>query len=149
MRIIGRLDDLPLAQLAKWIAMRQCECGGGFNGRPNKLVDSCYSWWIGSAARIIADHLAITPFWNEKALSDYVVNCCQGADGGFADRPGSRVDSFHTLYALAGVAVAGGRDLGPEAGVTLPEFDPLIPCPKVLADQMRQYFRSKGELTAA
>jgi protein farnesyltransferase subunit beta len=149
MSILGRLDDLPLAAMARWIAMRQCECGGGFNGRPNKLVDSCYSWWIGSPARIISEHLKIPPFWNEKALSEFVANCCQDVRGGLGERPGSQSDAFHTLYALAGVGIAGGRDLGPESGVTLPEFDPLIPCPTVLADQMRMYFRSKGEITTA
>lgn len=26
---------------------------GGFNGRPNKPIDSCYSFWIGSTLKIL------------------------------------------------------------------------------------------------
>lgn len=26
---------------------RQMECEGGFQGRTNKLVDGCYSFWVG------------------------------------------------------------------------------------------------------
>lgn len=35
--------------LRRWLAMRQLAYEGGFNGRTNKLVDSCYSHWVGSA----------------------------------------------------------------------------------------------------
>lgn len=31
--------------LAKWLCERQTS-KGGFNGRPEKLPDVCYSWWI-------------------------------------------------------------------------------------------------------
>lgn len=34
--------------LAKWLCERQTN-KGGFNGRPEKLPDVCYSWWIYSA----------------------------------------------------------------------------------------------------
>jgi protein farnesyltransferase subunit beta len=65
MKLLGRLDELDLPKLARWIATRQLEFSG-FCGRAHKLVDCCSTWWIGSAARIIADHLEITPFWNER-----------------------------------------------------------------------------------
>lgn len=31
----------------KWVAHRQMKCEGGFQGRSNKLVDGCYSFWQG------------------------------------------------------------------------------------------------------
>ncbi|KAK7194415.1 farnesyltransferase beta subunit [Novymonas esmeraldas] len=37
------------APLRRWLAARQLQCEGGFNGRTNKLVDSCYSHWIGAS----------------------------------------------------------------------------------------------------
>jgi protein farnesyltransferase subunit beta len=43
----GHMD---VANLRRFCAMRQLEFEGGFCGRTNKLVDSCYSFWIGSAA---------------------------------------------------------------------------------------------------
>lgn len=27
--------------------------GGGFRGRSNKLVDGCYSWWVGGGIPVI------------------------------------------------------------------------------------------------
>ncbi|KAG5501903.1 hypothetical protein JKF63_04173 [Porcisia hertigi] len=37
------------ASLRRWLAARQLNYEGGFNGRTNKLVDSCYSFWVGAA----------------------------------------------------------------------------------------------------
>lgn len=38
-----------LSSLRRWLAARQLKFEGGFNGRTNKLVDSCYSHWVGTA----------------------------------------------------------------------------------------------------
>lgn len=38
--------NLPL--LLKWAASRQMDVEGGFQGRTNKLVDGCYSFWVGA-----------------------------------------------------------------------------------------------------
>jgi protein farnesyltransferase subunit beta len=142
MKILGRLGELRLARLARWIATRQLEFSGGFCGRANKLVDSCYTWWVGSPARVIADHLGVPPFWNERAVARYVLQVAQGADGGFCSRPPAQPDPFHTLYALAGLCVCGGRATG-EEGRLLPEVDPLVPCPRELVERMRAYFRAR------
>ncbi|EPY27171.1 protein farnesyltransferase subunit beta [Angomonas deanei] len=40
---------IDLHRLRRWLAARQCVFEGGFNGRTNKLVDSCYSYWIGGS----------------------------------------------------------------------------------------------------
>lgn len=34
--------------------------GGGFRGRTNKLVDGCYSWWVGGLFAMIEDVMGIT-----------------------------------------------------------------------------------------
>lgn len=39
--------------LAEWLASRQLEDMGGFNGRINKLIDSCYSFWVGACFELI------------------------------------------------------------------------------------------------
>ena len=44
--------------LVGWLVERQNRQDGGLNGRPEKLSDVCYSWWILSALRILdAIHL--------------------------------------------------------------------------------------------
>ena len=44
---------------------------GGFNGRPDKLSDVCYSWWIYASLKIIGKET-----WIDKdALKKYNLNC--------------------------------------------------------------------------
>lgn len=44
------LTNNQLEKMKRWLLFRQ---EGGFNGRPNKPVDTCYAFWIGAALRII------------------------------------------------------------------------------------------------
>jgi protein farnesyltransferase subunit beta len=39
----------------RWSVLMQGEAmeGGGFRGRSNKLVDGCYSWWVGGGIPVI------------------------------------------------------------------------------------------------
>jgi len=46
---------LNLAKFLRWLVWMQGEPAeiGGFRGRSNKLVDNCYSWWIGGSLAIV------------------------------------------------------------------------------------------------
>ncbi|KAK3183554.1 hypothetical protein Dsin_030840 [Dipteronia sinensis] len=46
MILINEVDRLDLATLLDWVVFRQ-GMEGGFQGRTNKLVDGCYSFWQG------------------------------------------------------------------------------------------------------
>jgi protein farnesyltransferase subunit beta len=139
MKLLNRLDDLNLNQLVRWIATRQLEFSGGFCGRAHKLPDSCYTWWIGSTAKLIAEHLGIPSFWNEDGIAKFVLRIFQDITGGFTSRPPVRVDAFHTLYALAGLCACGRK----QEDVELPELDTLIACPKELMERMKAYFQAQ------
>jgi prenyltransferase beta subunit len=39
---------------AHWLSHRQMKWEGGFQGRTNKLVDGCYSFWQGAAGAVLA-----------------------------------------------------------------------------------------------
>ncbi|WWD21152.1 hypothetical protein CI109_105634 [Kwoniella shandongensis] len=41
----------------RWSVLQQGEAieGGGFRGRTNKLVDGCYSWWVGGAIPVVEE----------------------------------------------------------------------------------------------
>ena len=41
----GKADALDLHSFLKWAVFKQMSHEGGFQGRANKLVDSCYSFW--------------------------------------------------------------------------------------------------------
>lgn len=44
---------LRTADVRRWLSARQLRFEGGFNGRTNKLVDSCYSFWVGAAHALL------------------------------------------------------------------------------------------------
>ena len=50
--IAGRLDLVDRDRLAGWLSERQLK-NGGLNGRPEKLEDVCYSWWVVSSLAMI------------------------------------------------------------------------------------------------
>jgi protein farnesyltransferase subunit beta len=70
----GGADGEPtidLGRLARWlIHLQEPVFGlGGFRGRTNKLVDGCYSWWVGGCFDLLAalgvPTLAIVPTVDE------------------------------------------------------------------------------------
>ncbi|ORC87523.1 protein farnesyltransferase [Trypanosoma theileri] len=52
--------------LRRWLASRQMKFEGGFNGRTNKLVDSCYSYWVGASHVLMGVGEAYARFFTQK-----------------------------------------------------------------------------------
>ena len=50
--ITGHLHKIDADLLGWWLAERQLP-SGGLNGRPEKLPDGCYSWWVLSSLAIL------------------------------------------------------------------------------------------------
>jgi protein farnesyltransferase subunit beta len=53
MLLLGEENKLDLNRLAEWLCNRQLSEEGGFNGRINKLVDSCYNFWQGASFEML------------------------------------------------------------------------------------------------
>jgi prenyltransferase beta subunit len=67
---------------------RQMRFEGGFHGRPNKLVDGCYSFWVGGVFPLLHKHLDTgATLYRTEYLQDYVLRCCQV---GWTDVPSTR-----------------------------------------------------------
>jgi protein farnesyltransferase subunit beta len=100
---------------------RQMRFEGGFQGRVNKLVDSCYSFWVGALFSII--HLVLKSskssitslqttnvsttsapiesdewLFDQIALQKYILLCCQGKNGGLRDKPEKYAINQMTRY---------------------------------------------------
>uniref|UniRef100_A0A0K2SWS8 Geranylgeranyl transferase type-2 subunit beta n=1 Tax=Lepeophtheirus salmonis TaxID=72036 RepID=A0A0K2SWS8_LEPSM len=88
--------------LGRWLAERQLP-SGGVNGRPQKLPDVCYSWWVLASLSIIGRLHWI----DKKALSNFIYACQDSETGGISDRPGDYPDPFHTLFGMAGLSLMG------------------------------------------
>jgi len=118
---------LDVTSLTHWLAARQTPSEGGFQGRQEKLVDACYSHWVGGcwdllqaaikgnkppsvSSEVSADGDGSSPdLWNRAALIRYLLTCCQqpGAKkSGMRDKPSTRPDAYHTCYSLAGLSHA-------------------------------------------
>ncbi|KAJ2689397.1 CAAX farnesyltransferase (FTase) subunit beta [Coemansia spiralis] len=109
--ILGKTDLLRLDRLARWMSARQLAFEGGFNGRTNKLVDGCYSYWMGGAFPILQKALKRTRvdgyIYDRAALQRYILACCQDRrSGGLRDKPGKSPDLYHTMYCLIGLSLS-------------------------------------------
>ncbi|KAJ6096643.1 hypothetical protein N7486_007389 [Penicillium sp. IBT 16267x] len=111
---IPRHMDVPM--LVSWLSARQYAPEGGFSGRTNKLVDGCYSHWVGGCWPMLQSTLDGKPqgdgppattvghLFSREGLSRYILGCCQSNNGGLRDKPGKHPDSYHTCYVLAGLS---------------------------------------------
>ncbi|KAG6462257.1 protein farnesyltransferase subunit beta [Manduca sexta] len=119
--LLNRTQLCDVDALLRWAVNRQMKTEGGFQGRTNKLVDGCYSFWQGGIFPIISailsqenKELIETVLFNQGALQEYILICCQCNDGGLIDKPGKPRDIYHTCYGLSGLSVAqhgtGARD---------------------------------------
>jgi len=104
-----------LDTLLLWAVSRQMRLEGGFQGRTNKLVDGCYSFWQGGLFPLLhkmvsdtGDRKSLPNQWlfDTTALQEYLLICCQDLRGGLIDKPGKSRDFYHTCYTLSGLAVA-------------------------------------------
>lgn len=98
-----RCMDVPL--LLSWLSARQYAPEGGFSGRTNKLVDGCYSHWVGTCWPLVQSALngvqsATGPervpanLYSREGLTRYILGCCQSKYGGLRDKPGKYATPF-------------------------------------------------------
>jgi len=111
-------NSLDISSLLRWAAFRQMRLEGGFQGRAHKLVDGCYSFWVGGVFPLLHHLLeqgkvGSVPkdawMYSQEGLQDYIIHCCQHTfsgelAGGLRDKPGKGRDYYHTCYCLSGLA---------------------------------------------
>ncbi|WBW74428.1 protein farnesyltransferase beta subunit Cpp1 [Schizosaccharomyces osmophilus] len=109
--LLQGIQKLDIPSLVKWLVQRQDRALYGFSGRTNKLVDGCYSWWVGGSHLILAsgygnrsENVTHALFYNSDKLLKYILQCCQGKSGGLRDKPPKRPDQYHTCYCLLGLS---------------------------------------------
>ncbi|RDI81618.1 hypothetical protein Vi05172_g8434 [Venturia inaequalis] len=108
-------STLHMPSLISWLSSQQNAPESGFAGRTNKLVDGCYSHWVGGCWALISAALNPTSnstqqpadLWSRSGLARYILCCCQNLrSGGLRDKPSKFADSYHTCYVLAGLSAA-------------------------------------------
>ena len=111
--ILERLDLIRMSDFDRWLCNSQMRLEGGFQGRKNKLVDGCYSFWQGGTPAILKSCLSTKSNGIERpylpdaeALQRYILHACQQRNGGLRDKPSKPRDFYHTCYCLSGLSVA-------------------------------------------
>ncbi|KZT66493.1 rab geranylgeranyltransferase [Daedalea quercina L-15889] len=121
--ILDRLDEIDQEMLGWWLAERQVP-SGGLNGRPEKLEDVCYSFWVLSAMAILKK----VPWIDSDKLIAFILSAQDTDHGGIADRPGNQADVFHTHFGIAGLSLLGYPGLA--------DLDPVYCMPARVIERM-------------
>ncbi|KDQ19148.1 hypothetical protein BOTBODRAFT_28630 [Botryobasidium botryosum FD-172 SS1] len=121
--ILDRLDQIDGQMLGWWLSERQLP-NGGLNGRPEKLEDVCYSFWVLSSLSILGKLKWIEP----DAVTAFILSAQDLELGGISDRPGNVVDVFHTIFGVAGLSLLGYPDLA--------DLDPVYCMPADIIERM-------------
>ncbi|CAD6197667.1 unnamed protein product [Caenorhabditis auriculariae] len=133
MVILNRFRLLDIEALLRWVTRRQMKFEGGFQGRTNKLVDGCYSFWQGSILPLIDGEMAREGkempkgLFDARMLEEYVLVGCQVPTGGFRDKPDKNPDLYHTCYVLSGLSIAQKYSIEREGEVLGGSVNRLVP----------------------
>lgn len=76
-------------KLRRWCLMRQTS---GFQGRPGKPSDTCYSFWVGATLHMLDSGHLIDPVENRE----FILSTQDDSIGGFAKFYDTRADPLHT-----------------------------------------------------
>lgn len=125
--IAKKLHLVNKDKIGTWLSERQVLPSGGLNGRPEKLPDVCYSWWVLSSLAIIERDHWIDP----NMLTSFILTCQDPEEGGFGDRPENQTDVYHTCFSIAGLSLMGRFDLLP--------IDPRYCMPSNVTKNFRGY----------
>lgn len=104
--VTHQLHRLDCDKLSWWLCERQLP-SGGLNGRPEKLPDVCYSWWVLASLKIMG-----RLYWiSSEKLKSFILSCQDAETGGFSDRTGNLPDIFHTLFGVGALSLLGYPNL--------------------------------------
>ena len=105
LKLMNKLDSalspIKRRRLERWCVNRLNE---GFNGRPNKPDDTCYTFWIGGALDILKPFPEIAEF--VMKCSAFVCNTQDDCTGGLAKWWDNSPDPLHTYLGFSGLSIA-------------------------------------------
>ncbi|CAN3360551.1 geranylgeranyl transferase type-1 subunit beta [Diutina catenulata] len=108
------LGDHNWSHTVDWLAHRHVEHGAGetpdddrrgsYNGRDNKLGDTCYSWWCTGSLALLGRHEVV----NVPVATEFLLQNAQNTFiGGFSKDGQAMPDPLHSYLALAALSLMG------------------------------------------
>ena len=155
--ILNKLEEINVDNFIRWLVNKQMSVEGGFQGRTNKLVDSCYSLWQGGVFNMLMNYDKKKYTYDSELLYDqlglqaYILFCCQNPNGGLFDKPGKSPDLFHTNYAMLGLALSQKTTLDNDISISLSyddsvnflDIDPVFTINAEKLKRAKEYYRNK------
>ncbi|TYJ57560.1 hypothetical protein B9479_001642 [Cryptococcus floricola] len=130
---LSSLDQRSQNDTTRWLVSRQI---GGFQGRPGKLEDVCYSFWCGGALNVLGHGNLISHAENQSFLLS-----SQSPFGGFGKEPEDYPDPFHSYLALAALSLSSLESSVEQASLGLRELDVKWNCSRETARYLSEEIR--------
>ncbi|XP_061172532.1 geranylgeranyl transferase type-1 subunit beta-like [Saccostrea echinata] len=93
-------------RLQRWCISRQ---QSGFQGRPNKPTDTCYSFWVGATLKLIDTY----QLSNVECNRGFLMETQDAITGGFSKWPDHTPDALHAYLGLGGLSLLGEEGVLP------------------------------------
>ncbi|XP_059487036.1 geranylgeranyl transferase type-1 subunit beta [Neocloeon triangulifer] len=91
-------SEEEIEKLRRWLLMRQM---AGFQGRPNKPDDTCYSFWVGATLKLLDRYQYI----DGKSNRNYILSTQHILTGGFSKWCDTSPDPLHTYFGICGLSL--------------------------------------------
>ncbi|CAC5412231.1 PGTB1 [Mytilus coruscus] len=105
-KLYEAFNEKEIKRLKQWCISRQQT---GFQGRPNKPVDTCYSFWVGATLKLL-DMFELT----DKGFNrGYMLETQNSITGGFAKWPDHTPDALHAYFGVCGMSLVGEEGIQP------------------------------------
>ncbi|KAJ8304361.1 hypothetical protein KUTeg_017944 [Tegillarca granosa] len=91
-------NNRQLNRLRQWCICRQQT---GFQGRPNKPTDTCYSFWVGASLKLS----------NLEFNRGFLMETQNIITGGFGKWPDHNPDALHAYFGVCGLSLLGEKDI--------------------------------------
>ncbi|KAI2464956.1 terpenoid cyclases/Protein prenyltransferase [Annulohypoxylon bovei var. microspora] len=113
-------DNHPLPDLSS-LDLSDTPQLSGFNGRLNKVADTCYTWWVSGTLAMLGHGKVV----EREPARNFILEKTQHMIGGFAKHPGGPPDVYHAYLGLAALGTLGAQTIDKkEPG--LGRFDPRL-----------------------
>lgn len=139
------MSPQQLKRLQRWCILRQ---ESGFQGRPNKPIDTCYSFWVGATLQLLDILHLSDPDTNHY----YLLDTQDPITGGFAKWPDSTPDPLHAYFGICGLSLLGEphlKPMHPSLNVSIPAADYLEQLQQAWSACKTSGKRSKASTTFA
>ncbi|XP_033633939.1 geranylgeranyl transferase type-1 subunit beta-like [Asterias rubens] len=108
--LMGRLDSTfnkrQQERIKSWCIKRQ---HSGFQGRPNKPVDTCYSFWVGATLKLLNAY----EFVDFSCNRGFILSTQDDTVGGFAKWTDYHPDALHAYFGVCGLSLMGEPNILP------------------------------------